>query len=61
MDLIGLTVAILETPILVVMSLENHFNYLMNGLLPQYLPSIYLLLAHLPIPLVPWPQGPGPQ
>ena len=61
MDLIGLTVATLEIPILTVMSLEAFVNEFINMLLPQYLPSGYQFLAHLPIPLVPWPNGPGPQ
>jgi hypothetical protein len=61
MDLMALTIAILEIPILGVMTLEAQVNYFINGLLPQYFPSAYQFLANLPIPLVPWPNGPGPQ
>ena len=59
MDLIGLTVAVLEWPIVLVMVSNATLNELINWCLPQYLPNIYQFLAHLPIPLVPWPEGPG--
>ena len=57
MDLIGFGIAMLEVPILMLKSFDSHFTYLMNGLLPQYAPNIYLWLLHLPIPSVPWPNG----
>jgi len=58
MDLVGVVIAILETPILLVRSFDAELTFGLNGLLPQYLPSVYQLLLHLPIPLVPWPNGP---
>ena len=57
MDLIGLTIVILEVPILLVRSLDAEWTFGLNGLLPQYLPSVYQWLLNLPIPLVPWPNG----
>lgn len=61
MDLIGLIVATLEIPILAVMTFDAYVSEFLNGLLPQYFPGAYQFLANLPIPLVPWPNGPGSQ
>ena len=58
MDLIGLTVAVLEIPVVTLMSLDAFVNEFINDLLPLYFPSAHQFLAHLPIPLVPWPYGP---
>jgi hypothetical protein len=57
MDLIGLAIVILNTPIALVKGFDRELTYGLNSLLPQYLPSVYQWLLHLPIPLVPWHGG----
>ena len=57
MDLIGLAIVILETPIVLAKDFDSEWTFGLNSLLPQYLPSVYQWLLHLPVPLVPWPYG----